>query len=148
MQHGQRAAVGGEIHHRPGPPAERPGIAVLFAHRLTPGSDAAPEALKGQAERFRQRLGFAQVGGFLARELLEQRLIGPRHADRLVLEEHEPLQIDFLHADFGGDAHEGRQLGDGLACRPVSQAETLGLAWPSRSCSARNAFTLRKMRSK
>jgi hypothetical protein len=31
---------------------------------------------------------------------------------------------------------------------PVSQADTRGLAWPSRSCSARNAFTLRRMRSK
>ena len=46
--------------------------------------------------------------------LLVERLVGPRHADRVVLEEDEALQVDFLHADLGRDPHEGRQFGDGL----------------------------------
>src|SRR6202047_1749736 len=52
--------------------------------------------------------------GLLARELLVESLVGSRMANRVLLEEHQPLQIYLLHAGFGSDADEVGQLRDGL----------------------------------
>src|ERR1700738_3224509 len=53
--------------------------------------------------------------GLLARELLVESLVGSRMANRILLEEHEALQINLLHAGFGGDADEIGQFRDRLA---------------------------------
>ena len=52
--------------------------------------------------------------GLLGVHLLVERLVRPGEADRLVLEEHEALEVDLLHADVGGDPDELGQLADRL----------------------------------
>ena len=79
-----------------------------------PGSEAAPEALKRHAERARQRCRLVEIDRLLRRHPLEQGLVGPRIADGVVLEIDQALEVDLLHADVGGDAHECRQLGNRL----------------------------------
>jgi hypothetical protein len=51
----------------------------------------------------------------LARQAFEQGLVGPRMADRIVLEAHQAPEMDLLHAGLMRDAHEGGQLLDRLA---------------------------------
>src|SRR6516164_883164 len=78
---GQRAAVGGKIHQRPWPPAERPGRTV--GTRLQTETRLARRArcTEGDTEQARQIFGLLEPSGFLLRQLLEQRLIWPRLAD-------------------------------------------------------------------
>ena len=114
MQHGSARplavkyiTVQGRRHSDHGEPLSR-------RFRLMPGSEAAPEALKVRRATW-QRGRRARCGRFLAGQLLVQRLVRPRLADGVVVEEHQPLQIDFLDAGVGRDAHEIRQFLDGLA---------------------------------
>src|SRR5687768_3977650 len=50
------------------------------------------------------------MAGFLLRHVVEQRLIRSRLADRILVEEYQPLEVDFLDADVGSHLNEGRQL--------------------------------------
>src|SRR5262249_46758106 len=108
----ERAAVGGEIHHRPRAPAHRPwrrtGLSLEAEPRL--------RYRAGGAERHsvaaRERGGLLQLCGVLAGHLLIERLIAPGMPDRVLLEKHQALQIHFLHADFRRDPHECRQFAD------------------------------------
>src|SRR6202012_372298 len=56
-----------------------------------------------------------EVTRLLAGELLIQRLIRARHADRSLFEDPQPLQVDFPNAGFRRDTNEFRQLLDGFA---------------------------------
>ena len=72
------------------------------------------------------------MGRLLARKLLVERLVRPRLADGIFVEEYKPLQIHFAHAGLGGDAHEVRQLLDGFAhagepCRDARLGSALAL---------------------
>ena len=89
------------------------GFLSALRVRLSPGS-VAPEALKLMPRAGGLRFGRRKMLRLLPAQALEQRLIGPRHADRSILAEHETLQVDLLHADVVRDAHEVGQLGDGL----------------------------------
>ena len=81
--------------------------------RLSPGS-VAPEALKLMPRAAACASAAARCCDFVPAEALEQRLIGPRHADRSILAEDETLQVDLLHANVMRDAHEVRQLSNSL----------------------------------
>src|SRR6185312_3756181 len=54
------------------------------------------------------------MGRLALGQFLEQRLIRARLANRLLVKEDEPLQIDFLDADLSRNFHECRKLRDGL----------------------------------
>ena len=114
MQHGKRAAIGREIHQRPRPPAERPRRTVSAALQAQPRLARCARRAEGDAKRARQILGLLQIGRFLLRQALEQRLIRLRLANGRFIEEHQPLQIDLLDTDLGCNLHKGRQFLDGL----------------------------------
>src|SRR5215831_19229865 len=111
----QRAAIGGEIHHRPRPPAQRPWRAVVAALETDAWLGGAAGRAEGDAELLGQRVGAFDMDRLGGGELLVERLVGPRHADGIVLEKYEPLQMHFLDAGLGGDADEIRQFLDGFA---------------------------------
>src|SRR5437763_12109668 len=75
---------------------------------------------------------------FLARHLLKQCLVWPRFADRILVEEYQPLKIDFLDADFGCQLNECRQLLNrllqaGEPCRHAWLGASLALLQLSKS---------------
>ncbi len=84
----------------------------LEAH---PGLRCGARGAKRHAVAARQLSRRVDMRLLVARELLVERLVRSRHADGVLVEEHQPLQIDFLDADVGGHLHEGRQLGNRLA---------------------------------
>src|SRR5215468_1117871 len=111
----QRAAIGGEIHHRPRPAAQRPWRAVIAALETDAGLGCAAGGAKRDAELFGKRGRALDMDRFRSGKLFVERLIGPRHANGVFLEKHEPLQMHFLDAGLGGDADEIRQFLNGLA---------------------------------
>ncbi len=80
-----------------------------------PGSEAPPDALNVTPSDCGERGGAIDMDRFLAGKLLVERLVRPRQADGIVLEEHQPLQMDFLDAGLRRDADEVRQFLDGFA---------------------------------
>src|SRR5262249_25423422 len=88
---GQRAAIGGKIHQRPWPPAERPPRILTFFRE-------APTRLRGRArrternaKRVREFFGPLEKVHVFFVHAFEQCLIWPRHSDRGLIEEDESL---------------------------------------------------------
>ncbi len=52
--------------------------------------------------------------GLVRLHALVEGLIGPRHAEGVVREVDQPLEVDLLHAGLGRHPHEGGQLRQGL----------------------------------
>src|SRR6202034_2441216 len=115
----QSPPVGGEIHHRPWPAAQRPGRARYSAVIAALETDArlrgAARGAEVDAERAGERGGAVDVDRFLTGQLLVERLVRPGEADGLVGEKHQPLQMHFLDAGLRRDTDEIRQLLDGFA---------------------------------
>src|SRR5712691_7923479 len=110
----QRSAVGREVHQRPRPPAQRPRRIAFGLPEAQSRLGGCAGRVEGDAERPGEILRLFEVDAFHAGQLLEQRLIRPRHADRVLVEKDQALQMDFLHADIGRYLDEGRQLFDRL----------------------------------
>src|SRR6187401_574848 len=108
----QRPAIGREIHQRPGPPAERPGRALVGSFQAQARLGRRARRAEGDAKRARQILGLPEIACLFACQALEQRLIRPCFADRRLAEEDKSLQIDFLDADFRRQPHECGQFHD------------------------------------
>ena len=53
-----------------------------------------------------KRRGLGDPVGLVRGQAVIEGLIGPREADRVLVEENEPLEIDLFHADFGRNPHE------------------------------------------
>src|SRR5690242_7881542 len=71
----QRPAIGGEIHHRPRPPAQRPWRAIVVALETDARLRGAARGAKRYAELLGQRGGALDMDRFLGGELLVQRLV-------------------------------------------------------------------------
>src|SRR5258707_15773151 len=72
------------------------GLSLPFLLRLSPGSDAAPDALKVRPNDLAS-LGF-QCLRLFAVHTLEQGLVGARQTDRIAVEEHQALQVYLFDA--------------------------------------------------
>src|SRR5262245_52421164 len=106
----QRPAVGGEIHHRPGSPAQRPGRAAIVAFEAHARLCYHTGGAEDDAVGARKLGGRVEMGFVRVRHVLVEGLVGPRVTDGIAFEKHQALQIDLAHADIRRHAHEGRQL--------------------------------------
>ena len=111
----QRTAICSNIHDGPRAAAQRPWGAAVAALETHPRLRGGARGAEGDAEGSRDVGGAIDVARLFAGKLLVQCLIRPRLADGILLEEHQPLQIDFPNAGFRRDANEFRQLLDGFA---------------------------------
>ena len=118
---GQRTPVGGEVHQRPGTPAQRPrGAGSLIAFEAQAGLSCRARRAEAYAVGMREPRRFVEVARLLPGHLLVKRLIGTRVSNRIMFKENQSLQVDFLYADFGGELYECRQFSDRLlqSCEP------------------------------
>src|SRR5579875_2323629 len=108
----QRAAMRGEIHQRPGPPARRPRRLVIAALEAQPGLGRT-RGIKRHAQLVAKRLGGGDGGVFIGAGLVEQRRSVAREA-ALEPVEHEALQINLAYPETGGEPNKIGQLRDRL----------------------------------
>ena len=88
----QRAAMRGEIHQRPRPPARRPGLRVVLPLQAEARFGGAG-CIQRNAQLARQRRGVLDRARFLGAQRLEQRRFRARQAiARIVV--HQPLQMN------------------------------------------------------
>src|SRR6266545_2238463 len=109
---GQRAPGGREVHERPWPPAQRPGLVAGGPLDADLGLDRAG-GVELDAERPRPLLGAPQRLLFLRVEVLEERRVGARQS-LAAREVDQSLQIDLADAELVGELHETRELGERL----------------------------------
>ena len=127
MQHGSARPLAVKYITVQGRRHSDQGFASALRARLSPGS-VAPEALKLMPSAAACALRRLEV---VRRPPASGARTGPGPGVAMpigvVLEEHQPLQVDLLHADLVGDAHEVGKLGDGLleARQPQRDARAL-----------------------
>ena len=113
---GQNAAIGGDVHQRPGTAAERPwAVGALHFDGLA-GVDGAG-GREHDAELLRDGFGFVDEGLFALGGVLEEGGFGAGEGvfAHGVFEEDEALEVDLGDADGVGEADEVGELVDGFA---------------------------------
>src|SRR5262249_47396124 len=88
---GQRAAIGGKIHQRPWPPAERPRRIITFFSEAQTRLRGGARRTERNAKRVREFLGPLEKNHVFLVHAFEQCRIRPRHSDRGLIEEDESL---------------------------------------------------------
>src|SRR5260221_7095413 len=89
---GQRRSIGGEIHYRPGSPAQRPWRTLVMALETRARFRCAAGSAEHDAVSARKLGRRLEIGCLLARHLLVKGLVGSSQADGIVFEEHQALQ--------------------------------------------------------
>ena len=114
MQHGSARplavkyiTVQGRRHSDHGDPSSLALEAHAGFGNRTGGAESHPEGLGKPGRLLQQRR-------FFAVHALVERLVGPCMPDGIVLEKHQPLQIDLLDTGFGRHLHERGQFRDGF----------------------------------